>query len=69
VEEYFDFLLFDSQAALIHDYGSGPVGRQVGGWLTRVPRTLDALAAIVDDLRSRGRSESFPDAAAGPSRE
>lgn len=32
-EDYFDFLLFDQHTALIHDYGSGPVGVQSGGWL------------------------------------
>jgi hypothetical protein len=69
VEEYFDFLLFDSHAALIHDYGPGPVGRQAGGWLTHAPRTLDALAAIIDDLRAWGRPESFPDVSGGSYRE
>jgi hypothetical protein len=54
VEEYFDFLLFDTKAALIHDYGDGPIGFQTGGWFTRVPETLDALARIVDDLRFQG---------------
>ncbi|URM99340.1 hypothetical protein LUW76_36210 [Actinomadura madurae] len=55
VENYFDFLLFDARSALIHDYGDGPVGFQVGGWFTQVPQTLEALAGIVDDLRSHGR--------------
>ncbi|MWA00805.1 hypothetical protein F8568_010520 [Actinomadura sp. LD22] len=34
--------------------GDGPAGYQVGGWITRVPATLDALAKIVDDLRAEG---------------
>ncbi|MFI0371038.1 DUF6879 family protein [Actinomadura sp. 1N219] len=55
VEEYFDFLLFDSHTALIHDYGPGPVGHQVGGWLTRHAKSLRALAEIVTDLRTRGK--------------
>lgn len=54
VEDYFDFLLFDTNAALIHDYGDGPIGYQVGGWVTRVPKTLEALARLVDDLRTKG---------------
>lgn len=66
VEDYFDFLLFDARAALIHDYGDGPVGYQVGGWFTRVPETLEALAGIVDDLRTNGmpvsEDEVSPDA-------
>ncbi|TDC85602.1 hypothetical protein E1285_24910 [Actinomadura sp. 7K507] len=55
VESYFDFLLFDSHTALIHDYGSGPVGHQTGGWLTRHPRTLHGLADIAADLRTGSR--------------
>jgi hypothetical protein len=31
-EDYFDYLLFDHDAALIHDYGK--LGRQTGGWLS-----------------------------------
>ncbi|MEU9867382.1 DUF6879 family protein [Actinomadura sp. NPDC048021] len=54
VEGYFDFLLFDSHTALIHDYVPGPVGHQSGGWLTRHPKTLHALANIATDLRARG---------------
>ncbi|WP_174550875.1 DUF6879 family protein [Actinomadura latina] len=55
VENYFDFLLFDGHRALVHDYGPGPVGYQVGGWLIQHPKTLDALADIVDDVRIRGK--------------
>ncbi|MBO2458556.1 DUF6879 family protein [Actinomadura violacea] len=66
VEDYFDFLLFDADIALIHDYGDGPVGYQVGGWITRVPATLGALANIVDELRAEGtpvtEAEFSPDA-------
>ncbi|MFA1546472.1 DUF6879 family protein [Actinomadura chokoriensis] len=54
VHSYFDFLLFDSHTALIHDYGSGPVGYQTGGWLTHASKTLHALAGIATDLRTRG---------------
>ncbi|WP_176611410.1 DUF6879 family protein [Actinomadura sp. WMMB 499] len=54
VEGYFDFLLFDSHTALIHDYGPGPVGHQTGGWLTHHPATLHALSDTIADLRTRG---------------
>lgn len=54
VHSYFDFLVFDSHTALIHDYGSDPVGYQTGGWLTHCPKTLHALADIATDLRARG---------------
>lgn len=49
--ELFDFLLFDRHAALVHDYGSGTVGEQVGGWLVRDGETLRALEATALDLR------------------
>ncbi|WP_432835477.1 DUF6879 family protein [Dactylosporangium sp. CA-092794] len=49
----FDCLLFDRQTALIHDYGSGPVGRQTGGWITHEPATLARLEAMIADFRSR----------------
>lgn len=42
-EDYFDFLLFDRHTALIHDYGSGPVGTQTGGWLVRDPGIIEIL--------------------------
>jgi len=54
VESYFDFLLFDSHTALIHDYGSGPVGYQSGGWLTQHPKALHVLGDIITNLRFRG---------------
>ncbi len=53
VGNYFDFLLFDSPLALIHDYGPGPVGYQVGGWLTHDAKALQSLADIATDLRAR----------------
>ncbi|WP_433228753.1 DUF6879 family protein [Actinomadura formosensis] len=66
VESYFDFLLFDSHSALVHDYGPGPIGYQVGGWLVRRPKTLDALADIAGDVRTRGERlrplQGVPDA-------
>ncbi|WP_243712760.1 DUF6879 family protein [Actinomadura sp. 6K520] len=52
VESHFDFLLFDSHTALIHDYGNGPVGHQTGGWLSHHAETLEALAGIVTNLRT-----------------
>ncbi|MFG2087200.1 hypothetical protein [Spirillospora sp. NPDC048824] len=54
VESYFDFLLFDSHTAPIHDYGPGPVGHQSGGWVTHHPKTLHTLTDIATDLRARG---------------
>lgn len=42
-EEYFDFLLFDWHTALVHDYGTGIVGIQSGGWLVRDPETITIL--------------------------
>ncbi|MES9536851.1 DUF6879 family protein [Actinomadura sp. NPDC000600] len=54
VHSYFDFLLFDSHTALIHDYGSGPVGYQIGGWLTHARKALNSLADIAADLRTHG---------------
>ncbi|MEU9867377.1 DUF6879 family protein [Actinomadura sp. NPDC048021] len=54
VQNYFDFLLFDSHTALIHDYGSGPIGYQSGGWLTHARKTLNSLADIPADLRAHG---------------
>jgi hypothetical protein len=47
----FDFLLFDRDAALIHDYGHD--GLQVGGWLTRDPAVLARLARNAAALRRR----------------
>lgn len=50
-EEHFDFLLFDRRTALIHDYGTGQIGRQSGGWLTREPQVIAGLEEIVATLR------------------
>jgi hypothetical protein len=65
LESYFDFLLFDRHSALIHDHGPGPVDYQVGGWLIRHPKTLDALADIANDVRTHGERlrllEGVPD--------
>jgi len=46
---YFDFLLFDGQAALIHDYGRH--GLQTGGWLTTAPLVLRRLAETAAQVR------------------
>jgi hypothetical protein len=46
---YFDFLLFDDKAALIHDYGLD--GLQVGGWVTQSPSTLRRLAETANQMR------------------
>lgn len=47
----FDFLLFDDEVALIHDYGMD--GLQVGGWLVATRDALDRLASIVTNLREQ----------------
>ncbi|MCO5967510.1 DUF6879 family protein [Actinoallomurus soli] len=49
-ERYFDYLLFDRHTALIHDYGSGEAGLQVGGWVTHEPAVIAALEATVEAL-------------------
>jgi hypothetical protein len=49
--DYFDFLLFDEDAALIHDYGVD--GLQVGGWVTSAPEVLRRLADTAAELRAR----------------
>jgi hypothetical protein len=46
---YFDFLLFDGDAALIHDYGTD--GLQVGGWLATSDDVLDRLGRTIASLR------------------
>ncbi|WP_322749643.1 MULTISPECIES: DUF6879 family protein [unclassified Frankia] len=51
---YFDFLLFDATAALVHDYGTD--GLQVGGWLTTSSDALKRLKAMGE----RVRLESIP---------
>jgi hypothetical protein len=48
---YFDFLLFDERAALIHDYGRD--GLQVGGWLASDPAVLSQLGLAAAEIRSR----------------
>jgi hypothetical protein len=50
-DEYFDFLLFDRHTALIHDYGSGRVGYQSGGWVTHDPESIAALEKVALSLR------------------
>jgi hypothetical protein len=50
-EEYFDFLLFDRRTALIHDYGTGCIGRQVGGWVTHDADTIVFLEGKASTLR------------------
>jgi hypothetical protein len=49
-ENYFDFLLFDRYAALIHDYGAE--GCQSGGWITRDFNIIIALEKIAAQLRA-----------------
>ncbi|WP_286990768.1 DUF6879 family protein [Thermomonospora sp. CIF 1] len=55
VTDYFDFLLFDDHTALIHDYGPGPVGHQVGGWVTRAAEPLKHLEKLACELRTYAR--------------
>jgi uncharacterized protein DUF6879 len=55
-DKYFDFLLFDRNTALIHDYGSGPVGLQSGGWLTHNQESLATLEQVALSLRERANS-------------
>jgi hypothetical protein len=50
--DYFDFLLFDSAVALIHDYGCGAVGVQSGGWLVRDPKVISTLEGIALGIRA-----------------
>ncbi|GAA4615128.1 hypothetical protein GCM10023195_66460 [Actinoallomurus liliacearum] len=52
-DRYFDCLLFDRHTALIHDYGSGEIGLQTGGWVTHEPVAMAALADTVEALRRR----------------
>lgn len=51
-EDVFDFLLFDRDAALVHDYGNGPTGSQVGGWLVTDPPTIRILEERALALRA-----------------
>jgi hypothetical protein len=50
-ERHFDFLLFDRHTALIHDYGTGEVGLQTGGWLTHQPDVIAGLEETISRLR------------------
>jgi hypothetical protein len=50
-DEYFDVLMFDRRTALIHDYGTGEVGWQTGGWVTHEPSTIARLDATIATLR------------------
>lgn len=50
-DEYFDFLLLDQHTALIHDYGTGEVGRQVGGWVTHDADVITSLEERASELR------------------
>lgn len=50
-ERHFDVLLFDAHTALIHDYGTGHVGRQTGGWLTHDPNAIAKLEEMISTLR------------------
>lgn len=49
----FDFLLFDRDTALVHDYGLGAVGKQTGGWLVRDQRAIEILEETALSARSR----------------
>ncbi|MGH3795852.1 MAG: DUF6879 family protein [Pseudonocardiaceae bacterium] len=48
-EDYFDFLLFDRSAALVHDYGDD--GLQRGGWYTDHPSVVIKLEEAAESLR------------------
>jgi len=50
-KHHFDFLLFDRDTALIHDYGTAEIGRQVGGWLTHEPDVISRLEQTAGSLR------------------
>lgn len=54
-DDCFDFLLFDDASALVHDYGTGLVGLQSGGWLVRDPDALAALERKAVALRGSAR--------------
>jgi hypothetical protein len=51
---YFDFLLFDDSAALIHDYGLD--GLQTGGWATTEPSVLGRL----EESATLARKDAIP---------
>lgn len=50
-EDNFDFLLFDRHTALIHDYGSGEIGVQTGGWITHDADVIASLEIRAAALR------------------
>lgn len=52
-EDTFDFLLFDSHTALVHDYGSASAGAQSGGWITHDARTISDLEERALALRAQ----------------
>lgn len=49
-EDHFDFLLFDTSRALVHDYGND--GLQVGGWLVEDQAVLVRLEVLARGLLS-----------------
>jgi Family of unknown function (DUF6879) len=55
-DECFDFLLFDRHTVLIHDYGTGEVGRQTGGWVTHDPAAIARLDATITPLRMKAEA-------------
>lgn len=50
-EHLFDFLLFDRDVALVHNYGNN--GLQVSGWLVKEPNVLSQLEEVASHLRNR----------------
>lgn len=50
-ETFFDFLLFDRDAALVHDYGED--GLQRGGWHIEKSSVIDRLETIVEAARKQ----------------
>ena len=53
--DYFDFLLFDNECALIHDCGTAATGKLRGGWLVRDPSAVADLENKALTLRQRAR--------------
>lgn len=51
--DVFDLLLFDREAALVHDYGTAEAGRQTGGWLVRDPEVIEELERRTLALRQQ----------------
>ncbi|MFC3995199.1 DUF6879 family protein [Nocardiopsis sediminis] len=54
-EHRFDFLLFDRDRALVHDYGQDAVGDQVGGWLVRNAEAVRRLESLALGLRAQAQ--------------